>query len=71
MRSQRGQAYAESGLMTGYLRDKKESYKKQTNPHGEVSFILADINKFMMNDELLNYINTHVSPSRHLWFKPY
>lgn len=42
MLSHRGQAYAESGLMTGYLRDKKESYSKQSNPHGEVSFANAE-----------------------------
>jgi hypothetical protein len=42
MLSRRGQLYAESGLMSGYMRDQKEMYNVKSNPQGEVSFANAE-----------------------------
>jgi len=42
MLSSRGQAYAESGLMTGYMREKNKPYNKFTHPDGEISFANAE-----------------------------
>ncbi|KAG0645986.1 putative aminotransferase sirI [Hyphodiscus hymeniophilus] len=76
MLSKRGHAYAESGFMTGYLREKPAPFNKQANPSGEVSFANAenvrtpiplsadardiDLTKFAMHHEILNYINKHI-----------
>jgi hypothetical protein len=42
MLSIRGQSYANSGLMSGYEREMKETYHKATCPNGETSFALAE-----------------------------
>jgi len=42
MLSKRGQEYANSGLMSGYTREKKEGYNKSSNPLGEISFANAE-----------------------------
>jgi hypothetical protein len=42
MLSTRGQAYASSGLMEGYVTPTKRPYHKTSNPDGEVSFAMAE-----------------------------
>ena len=76
MLSTRGQAYAESGLMAGYLRQKTAPFNKLSNPGGEIDFSNAEnacppllnerqnrntnILKFLMHDDVVNYVNEHV-----------
>ncbi|KAH6668473.1 acc synthase [Halenospora varia] len=57
MLSARGQAYAQSGLMAGYMREKNEAYNKVSNPTGEISF--ANAENFLMQDALVDYVNSH------------
>lgn len=42
MLSTRGQEYAQSGFMSGYMRAGEEPFNKATNPEGEVSFANAE-----------------------------
>lgn len=57
MLSTRGQEYAHSGLMSGYMREKDEAYDKKLNPSGEISF--ANAENFLMQDLLVDYVNKH------------
>ncbi|TVY89872.1 putative aminotransferase [Lachnellula willkommii] len=49
MISSRGQAYAQSGLMDSYARNKKASYNKDTAPEGE----------FLLHDTVHKFISDH------------
>ena len=62
MLSRRGQSYAHSGLMTGYLRDRKDVYSKDQNPHGEISFANAENVSMVTPDDPSTNTNSNSLP---------